>query len=281
MHVAGIVPVAGLNLNWDLPWHESLMPVGDNVLAIERAVLECAYAGCDTIWLVLPRTIQPFIRKRLGNYAQDPLFLKDNVEWLKQRQRKLIPIFYVATHPKDIDTRESLPWSIISGAELADGISRKISTFIAPTKYYVAFPYGVIDPSVLADHRDSIRSKINFTLHHDLDTVATGEFLGFTFGPSDLKIFLKNFRSQATLKYKNGKKLSIKERYSGRFLKLEDIFNTYDQGNVHHVAIYHNISTWEGYRMYMGSLNSFDESDIKFLGIEDPSKIGEQDLTES
>jgi hypothetical protein len=42
-HVAGIIPVAGLKSDFDLPWHPSLMPIAPNYLAVERAVAECAY----------------------------------------------------------------------------------------------------------------------------------------------------------------------------------------------------------------------------------------------
>ena len=43
-HLAGIVPAAGQKLDFNFPWHDSLQPIGSNYLAVERAVLECAYA---------------------------------------------------------------------------------------------------------------------------------------------------------------------------------------------------------------------------------------------
>ena len=58
-HLAGIVPVSGQPLDYDLPWHDCLQPISQNFLAVERAVLECATAGCE-------RPTEPLIRKR-GN----------------------------------------------------------------------------------------------------------------------------------------------------------------------------------------------------------------------
>ena len=51
-HLAGIVPIAGQKLDFDFPWHDCLQPINKNYLAAERAVLECAYAGCETIWMI-------------------------------------------------------------------------------------------------------------------------------------------------------------------------------------------------------------------------------------
>ena len=50
-HLAGIIPVAGQPLDFDLPWHDSCAPIAPDYLAVERAIVECAYAGCETIWI--------------------------------------------------------------------------------------------------------------------------------------------------------------------------------------------------------------------------------------
>ena len=65
-HVAGIIPVAGLKSDFDLPWHPSLMPIAPNYLAVERAVAECAYAGCNTIWVVCNDDVTPLVRHQVG-----------------------------------------------------------------------------------------------------------------------------------------------------------------------------------------------------------------------
>ena len=98
-HLAGIVPIAGQPLEFGFPWHDSLMPIASNYMAIEHAVQECAMAGCETIWVVCHNDTQPLIRHRLGEWILDPaarttgLFAGD--------QERRIPIFYVPIHPKD------------------------------------------------------------------------------------------------------------------------------------------------------------------------------------
>ena len=72
-HLAGVIPVSGQKLEFDMPWHDCLMPLAPNYLAIERSVVECAYAGCETIWIICNDDMQPLIRHRLGDYVQDPV----------------------------------------------------------------------------------------------------------------------------------------------------------------------------------------------------------------
>ena len=71
-HLAGIIPVSGVKSDFNMPWHESLMPIAPGYLAVERAVVECAYAGCDTIWIVCGDDVEPLIRYQVGEVVQDP-----------------------------------------------------------------------------------------------------------------------------------------------------------------------------------------------------------------
>ena len=51
-HLAGIIPVAGRRLDYDLPFPDVLLPISRDYTLLESAVVECAYAGCDTIWII-------------------------------------------------------------------------------------------------------------------------------------------------------------------------------------------------------------------------------------
>ena len=99
-HLAGIVPIAGQSLDFDMPWHDSLMPIAQNYLAVERAVVECAYAGCETIWVVCHDDMQPLIRHRLGDYAQDPVWVNRHFELRRNQFSKAYPYLLRADSPK-------------------------------------------------------------------------------------------------------------------------------------------------------------------------------------
>ena len=99
-HLAGIVPVAGQSLDFKMPWHDSLMPVAQDYLAVERAVVECAYAGCETIWVICHDNMQPLIRHRLGDYIQDPVWAREKI--LKSQYRFITFLFTQETQEREI-----------------------------------------------------------------------------------------------------------------------------------------------------------------------------------
>ena len=49
-HLAGIIPIAGQSLNFGMPFPDCMLPIARDYTLIESAVVECAFAGCDTIW---------------------------------------------------------------------------------------------------------------------------------------------------------------------------------------------------------------------------------------
>ena len=45
VNLVGIIPIAAQPFDFNFPWHDSLMPIGHNYLAVEKSVLDCAVAG--------------------------------------------------------------------------------------------------------------------------------------------------------------------------------------------------------------------------------------------
>ena len=232
-HLAGIVPVAGQPLDFNLPWHDSCIPIASDYLAIERAVVECAYAGCETIWIVCHDDMQPLIRHRIGEMIEDPVWLGRNMDPRPSETRKQIPIYYVPIHPKDRDKRDCLGWSVLYGALVAYSISKKISTYVIPNRYYAAFPYGVYPPEVLRPHRKQISSNRPFILSFIDSTIKDGEYLGFTFDAEDFKRCRAKLRKEGTGRYVPGvglteKMLPIEKRWSARHFPIEQVFSSLD-----------------------------------------------------
>jgi len=161
IHIPGIIPIAGIPLDFEFPWHDSMQPIAQDFLAVERAVLECATAGCKTIWIICPANIQPLLKHRIGEYVLDPYFYGRSlrIKKYKVEGRKYVPIYYVPAHPKDKDKRDSLVWSILYGAKIARNISVRLSKWMVPAKYYIAFPYGVFPSQYLVKYRHKVMEK--------------------------------------------------------------------------------------------------------------------------
>jgi hypothetical protein len=262
-HLAGVVPTAGQPLDFNFPWHDCLQPIGPDYLAVERAVLECAWAGCDTIWVVCHDDMQPLIRHRLGEYVEDPVYINRKYDSgnIGDNKRQ-IPIYYVPIHPKDRDRRDCLAWSVLYGANTAHYISKNISKWTIPDKFYTAFPYGVYDVKFLREHRKTILNEEGFFVSYNGETVKDGHYLGFCFNPEEFKEYRRHLRTTSTGGYEPSEpgefptdKLPLEERYSARFFSLDKVFGIGDTSgaNVACVYDYYNIDSWEGLRNYLGS----------------------------
>ena len=263
-HLAGIIPVSGQDLDFNMPWHDALMPIAQNYLAVERAVVECAYAGCKTIWIVCNDDIQPLIRYRLGDMVEDPVWAYRHMDPQPAKSYKAIPIFYVPIASKDLNKRDCLSWSVLYGATAACKISSTISRWVMPGRCYVAFPYGVYQPWIVKKHRQKITNKNGFFITHNGKTIKDGEYLGFTFRTASIKKFTKNFRRKATTAWvkptppgEKMKKLPYGERYSGRFFSLADVFDIIELDTEKDTFLttqwYFNVDNWDKYCYYISS----------------------------
>ena len=285
-HLAGIIPIDGQTSDFNLPWHSSLMPIAPDYLAVERAVIECAHAGCKSIWIVCGDDVQPLIRYRIGDYTKDPVcFNRSKYSKVPKNETKEIPIFYVPTHPKDRGKRDCLAHSILYGALSAYHISNQISKWLKPKRYYVSFPYSVYSPDVLRPYRKDISSSRGFFLSREGKTIKDGEYLGFTFNESDYKKFREVIRKGtgayvAGQVFKNGrgptKKLSIEERWSAKNFTLKDVFTNIDIENCKFVELdwYFNIDNWEKYCYYMGSEKDIERPSKHLLFYREFNEIG-------
>ena len=261
-HLAGIIPIAGQPLNYQMPYPDCLLPVAQDYTMIEAAVVEAAFAGCDTIWIVCNDDLAPIVRYRVGDYIQDPIHFYNNFNVMNKR-RKRIPIFWVPLHPKDRDKRDCLSWSVLHGAVTSLKISDQISKWLIPDKYYVSFPYGIIDPRKLRKHRRTIRSQKNFYVTHDGKSVQDNNYTSFTFGKDEFVIYRRNVRAGTGMYTSEEfnkwgaptKKLPLEERWSARFFELSDVFTGIDieQEASYETDSFYNLDTWESYRTYMAS----------------------------
>jgi len=256
-HLAGIVPLAGHPLDYKMPWHDAMMPVGPDYLAVERSVVECANAGCETIWIICDNDIQPLIRHRLGEYVQDPVWVTRHYSPKKGDHKKPIPLYYVPINIRDRGKKDSLSWSILHGAYIANNISSKMSNWLRPNKFYVSFPYGYYGPTLVRQHRDLISTNKNFFISHNDKTAIDGEFLGFTFGYDDYEKLLNNFRG---IYSNHAHETNLK-------FSLEEIFNVLDIKNSNVVSFmnYWKLDGWENYCAYISEQGHRTKRPSKYI----------------
>lgn len=266
-HLAGIIPVAGQKLDFKFPWHDCMMPVANDFLAIENAIIQCSYAGCETIWIVAHREMQPILRHRIGDWVYDRSSLyQARFSEMPSNVLREIPIYYVPIHPKDRDRRDCLAWSVIYGSLRAFHLSKVISSWVVPDKYFVSFPYGITCLESIFKSRELISSSKNFYMSYNGKTVRDGEYLPFTFDKEDFLKFRRVIREGTGIftnvvwdPVKNTvasqDRLPLDQQYSARGFTLDKVFGcaTIEGNHVVETAWYYNIDNWEKYLEYMAS----------------------------
>ena len=246
-----------------MPYPDCLLPVAPDYTMIEAAVIEAAFAGCDTIWIICNDDIAPIVRYRIGDYIQDPIHFYNKFSPLPNLRRKRIPIYWVPVHAKDRHKRDCLSWSVLTGAISCLKIASQLSKWLIPEKYYVSFPYGIIDPRSLQKVRGKIRNKNNFYVTSDGKTVEDNIYSSFTFGKEEFIIYRKNIRKGSGM-YSSEvvdergiprSKLPLEERWSARYFDLKEVFTGVDTalGYHHEVDNFYNLNNWNSYREYMKS----------------------------
>jgi hypothetical protein len=266
-HLTGIVPIAGQRrVDYVFPWHDCLMPLDKDYYAIQRSVYECALAGCNVIWIVSDLEFQPLIKEIVGEWIMDPISIdRDKIK--EEFDHRRIPIYYMPIHPKDIERRDCLGWSILYGANVANKISRKISKWAVSDRFWVSFPQGIYDPSEIEKFRrgKGQRSPINypnnnFCLTYEGKNVTNGIQAGFTINQEQVERLTKRFRTlEVGKQYEiDGKKhhRSSKDSFTGRFFSLDKVFETlYDDAELETMELqeFYQIDTFSGYRQLMGS----------------------------
>ena len=246
-----------------MDWHDCLMPIAPNYTMVEHAVYECAWAGCETIWITCHYDMEPLIRYRIGDYIQDPVYINRFKEQYPAEHQRRIPIYYVPIHPKDRDRRDCLGWSVIYGSLIALKVSTRISRWVTPDKYYVSFPYGIFDPSELRDLRRKISSPKNFFAGKISDLNTFENYNSFTYGKEEFIRFRRKIR-QGTGEWKNSgdempsERLPIEERYSARYFGLKDIFADLEveAERAFEPSFFYNVDCWEDYKSYLSSQHS-------------------------
>ena len=239
-HLAGVIPVTGAKLDFNMPWHDSLMPIAQDYLAIEHAVYECACAGVNTIWIACKEGTTPLLRHRIGDWVYDPVEIDSVAKNPRSKQKtfRRIPIYYVKIKPIDFQRRESLGWSTLVAAFNSFRMSFRVSKWVVPDKYYVSFPYGIYDADFLRKKRHMFRSSKSYVVSHEGKSIVDGLQASFTF---DRDVFV--YARREIRKYET---------------ELDQIFKSVMMDNPTKIELpwFHQIDSWEGYKNYMSSPES-------------------------
>jgi hypothetical protein len=186
-NMAGIVPISGHDSDITLPWHHVMMPYDKNKTLVQNAVYTCAMAGCKSIWLICNHDMQPVIKSILGDSIEDPVYKFRPHARYASDHKKHIPIFYAPLPLRDLKNKDNVAWSAVFGCLLAKKVYGQISTYTAPDRYFISWPYALLNNSVLRDHR-RLLAKEDLFLASEGKSMATDDFLPLCFSASQLQM---------------------------------------------------------------------------------------------
>jgi len=288
VHVAGIIPLANLETDYDMEVPVCMLPLNAGFTAIQKSVFECAMAGCDTIWIVANADLAPIVRKTVGEWVHDPVYYNRTMTKFYTEVRKEIPIYYVPIDVRDRDRRDSYGWSVLHGVNSAWWVGNKISKWLVPEKYFISFPLAAYDIYSIRDHRKKIASKnFNFFVTHNNQTVKDNLPLSFTMTGEDFIQCRRNVNKLTTREYlppAEGEKfpsqrLPLEQRWSAKHFEFQTVFEKVDQTNHSQMEVewFYNLSSWENYRAFLGSDNIIKKP---YKGLTGPHQHAKICLTE-
>ncbi len=282
-NIAGIIPIAGPRKDFNFDWHDTMMPIGPDYLAVERAVYECAFAGCSSIWIVCNDDITPLLRRRIKDFILDPIY--EDIKFSRRKfylkdvkNQRLIPIFYVPVHPKFRDKVDCLPFSIVQGAMYATKVAKRISEASTPSMFYVAFPFGAYEPSFIRSLRKEMAKGKTVMAYYNGESVKTGSYLGFSFKPEKVKDFFNKIKEGARRTYRNedGELVTLQKhkQFRARFFTLQNIFDDYEADVQKNIRWYHGLHCWHTYRRFLGTDQNY------YLNLRKPKFVKARHISE-
>tara|TARA_Y100000034_G_scaffold137014_1_gene218470 strand:- start:26023 stop:26739 length:717 start_codon:yes stop_codon:yes gene_type:complete len=224
------------------------MPIGKGYTLLDRAIAECAYAGCHTIWITVNDNWQNLIKKRIGDYVEDPKYIRRTFDKFPEDSKRRIYVYYVPELVKFRRQRYGEAWGVINSAVFATRMSFGVGYFTMPSTYYAAFPMALYDPSIIGNHRANIKNGKTLYIEHEGQSIMTGHKMGFTFDYQqlrDINALLGMRRLTGNLSYK-------------------DVFKPLKFEGVDPITLpwYNEPHDWDGYMDYMVSEHVLTKPDI-------------------
>jgi hypothetical protein len=224
------------------------MPIGKGYTLLDRAIAECAYAGCHTIWITVNDSWQNLIKKRIGDYVMDPKYNNRTMDRFPEDSKRRVYVYYVPELAKYRKVRYGEAWGVINSAIYATRVSFGVGYFTMPSSYYAAFPMSLYDPVIVGAHRSDIKNNKGFYLEHEGRSIKTGDQMGFSFDFKDFK------RSNQ----------SIGQRKIHGRMSYKDVFHGFNFTDVDPTSLewYNEAHDWDGYTDYIASEHLLVKPDI-------------------
>lgn len=259
-----------------MPWPDALQTIAPRFTMMQRAIYECACAGCKSIWVAVEPEYFDLYKYFVKDSLEDPynLLINKFQYGIIQKAKVEIPIYFTPTMPKDLKAKKSEAWSIITAARSANKIFATIAELSKPLRFYVAFPSGIYKEDVMLNDRPLLCAKSPFHFSYQKKTFKDGLPLGFTFTQDELTEAIKYVRSNSTGLYRikeehlknqdpnlpSSEKLERipkNERIDAKKLTVSEVFNHVDLSGERYYALdwFYHVTEYKDWHDFILSRN--------------------------
>lgn len=179
-HLVGIIPACGQANDLFYPYHNSLLPIGNNITAIERCIYECMLVGCQSIWINCHPSILNVLKLYFGNYFKNPNFNKINKFTDFPIVPKYLPIYYMVPTPNDFNKRTSWVYCALYAAKNANHVLNYLFESTKNLKYYFTFPICIYPTVITNELRSALKNDANFCYTYNDKTFKDGIYAAFS-----------------------------------------------------------------------------------------------------
>lgn len=178
--IVGIIPACGQNNDMFYSHHNSLLPVGNNITAIEHSIYECISLGCASIWINCHPSITNILKLTFGNYFKNPNFVRIKKFTDCPPVPKYIPIYYMNPSWSDFNKRTSWIYTALYASKTASSIVRKIMETTIDIKCYFSFPTGIMHFDNRRLTASILKKSKNFCFENEGKTFKDNCYMGFS-----------------------------------------------------------------------------------------------------
>jgi|TARA_R110002020_G_scaffold13192_4_gene47629 hypothetical protein len=275
-HFVGIIPLAKPYTILDKIWDDGFIDVGENINAVQAAVLECASAGCHSIWINADYAQIPLLKSQIGFWVEDPIYFWRKFEFRPHEKKRIIPIYYSWNHQKDVGKRDSYWWGILNAASVASRVARNFSEKFVPDKFFVSFPFAATSIWQPQRSRDLFKLKTQMCFTLKGKSFMDDLMLAFTFSQKDLKESIKLVKRKGTGFFSPASgfddenwnvPLPKEQRYSARKFNLSDLFSfvNIEEYEKKECSFYYPITSWDEYVTFLKSDNVIRSPKSKYF----------------
>ena len=263
----GCISLENHGLSFGFPFPEYLMPIGRKTTLLDAAIINCLYFGVSSIWITVNDDYLPLVKKRVGDYGQDPVYYINAFSKYRTDTRKKVPIYFVPTMTRYRDYCDNHTFGFINAALYAQKVYSQLTKYCVPEYYFFSSPFGVFNYRDFSEKRKQLYNK-KIIFECGDKSVLTNNQLPICVDKEDIKSIRRHVVLNSNKRHKvigdfipNDtswlESLPKEERFRGKKMSVAEVLSPIDESSFERFELswFYDIVDWASYEEYTRSNN--------------------------